>query len=114
MWDAATGQIQNILTDHRDNVNRVVFTPDSSTLMSGSRDKTIRVWDVATGLQKEVITGHEASIYSIALSPDGSTLMSGSDDNEIYFWMFPQENGWKYSESLWQVLMISRSVQIIR
>ena len=86
LWDAATGQIKNILTDHRDDVNSVVFTPDGSTLMSGSKDKTIRVWDVATGLQKQVLTGHGASIYSVALSPDGSTLMSGSDDNEIYFW----------------------------
>ena len=86
LWDAATGQIKNILTDHRDDVNSVAFTPDGSTVMSGSKDKTIRVWDVATGLQKEVLTGHSASIYSIALSPDGSTLMSGSDDNAIYFW----------------------------
>ena len=86
LWDAATGQIKNILTDHRDDVNRVVFTPDGSTLMSGSNDKTIRVWDFATGLQKQVLTGHSASIYSIALSPDGSTLMSGSVDNAIYFW----------------------------
>ena len=67
MWDAATGQIKNILTDHRGDVNSVVFTPDGSTLMSGSGDKTIRVWDVATGLQKEVITGHSASIYSNCL-----------------------------------------------
>ncbi|MCG9132646.1 PD40 domain-containing protein [Candidatus Poribacteria bacterium] len=86
LWDAATGQIKNILTDHRGDVNSVVFTPDGSTLLSGSEDKTIRLWDVATGLQKEVLTGHSASIYSIALSPDGSTLMSGSNDNAIYFW----------------------------
>jgi len=86
LWDAATGQLQNILTDHRGWVHSVTFTPDGSTLMSGSADKTIRVWDVSTGLEKKVLTGHETSIYSIALSPDGSTLMSGSGDNAIYFW----------------------------
>ncbi len=85
LWDATTGQIKNILTDHRDDVNSVTFTPDGSTLLSGSKDQTIRVWDVTTGLQKEVLTGHGASIYGIALSPDGSTLMSGSNDNAIYF-----------------------------
>jgi len=34
---------------HSDMIMDVMFTPDGTTLVSVSRDKTIRVWDVETG-----------------------------------------------------------------
>ena len=30
---------------HSGDVNSVAFSPDGSTIISGSRDKTIKVWD---------------------------------------------------------------------
>ena len=50
----------------------VSFSPDGSTLASGSWDGTARQWDVATG--EEIATLSELNSFSLAYSPDGSTL----------------------------------------
>ena len=33
---------------HRDWVHSVAFSPDGKTIVSGSRDETIKVWDAGT------------------------------------------------------------------
>jgi platelet-activating factor acetylhydrolase IB subunit alpha len=50
LWDTAN-EYTNIKTlhGHDHSVSSVRFTPDGDTLVSASRDKTIRVWEVASG-----------------------------------------------------------------
>ena len=36
---------------HSDFVNSVAFSPDGATIVSGSRDTTIKVWDAGAPLQ---------------------------------------------------------------
>ncbi|CAD8128937.1 unnamed protein product [Paramecium sonneborni] len=62
------------------------FSPDGTTLASGSLDKSICLWDVQTGQQKAKLDGHMRSVNSVCFSPDGATLASGSDDNSIRLW----------------------------
>jgi len=33
---------------HSDEINSVAFSPDGSTIVSGSNDKTIKVWEAGT------------------------------------------------------------------
>ena len=65
-----------------------MFSPDGTTLASGSWDKTVRIWDVATGQSKNTLTGHTGSVSSIAFSPDGATLASGGSwgDSTLRLW----------------------------
>ncbi|MFM6471889.1 MAG: trypsin-like peptidase domain-containing protein, partial [Dolichospermum sp.] len=74
------------LADHSDDVNSVAWSPDGSTLASGSDDKTIKIWDGRTGNLLGTLSGHSDWVWSVAWSPDGRTLASGSDDKTIKIW----------------------------
>ncbi|KAG6329275.1 hypothetical protein ID866_9814 [Astraeus odoratus] len=74
---------------HIARVGSVAFSPDGRWIVSGSRDKTIRVWDAHTGCQiGSPFEGHTDSVCSVAFSPDddGRWIVSGSDDNTIRVW----------------------------
>jgi WD40 repeat protein len=75
------------LTGHTASVRSVAFSPDGTTLASGSWDDTIRLWDVNTGQTiGEPLQGHADWVRSVAFSPDGQTLASGSYDETVRLW----------------------------
>ena len=86
LWDAATGELKNTLTEHTHRVVSVVYSPDGSTLASASWDNTVRLWDAATGELKNTLTGHTGSVNGVVYSPNGSTLASGSEDQTVCLW----------------------------
>ncbi|MBI3248811.1 MAG: WD40 repeat domain-containing protein [Deltaproteobacteria bacterium] len=75
-----------VLRGHTNIVRSVAFSPDGSTLTTGSEDRTIRLWDVAQGQERAVLSGHTAPVHSVAFSPDGATLASGSQDHTVRLW----------------------------
>jgi WD40 repeat protein len=66
--------------------NCIAISPDNSTLVTGSFDKTIKIWHLADGTLIRTLTGHSDEVNSVAISPDGKTLVSGSDDKTIKIW----------------------------
>jgi WD40 repeat protein len=67
-------------------VRAVAFSPDGSTIVSGSEDQTIRVWDARDGTCLKTLTGHSGRVLSVVFSPDGRLLASGSVDRTIRLW----------------------------
>jgi WD40 repeat protein/serine/threonine protein kinase len=46
VWDSRTGTLVRNFRGHTGLVSSLAFTPNGSRLVSGSRDKTVKIWDV--------------------------------------------------------------------
>ena len=81
LWDVVTGEEQKTLTGHTSLVSSVSFSPDGSTVASGSWDDTVRLWDAVTGEEQKTLTRRTnwvsvSYVTSVVFSPDGSTVAS--------------------------------------
>lgn len=64
----------------------LAFSPNGLRLVSGSRDKTVRIWNVTSG---ECVLGpleHNAEVRSVAFSSDGMRVVSGASDGTVSIW----------------------------
>ncbi len=78
--------LAQVILEHGDWVFSVSFSPDSTTLASGSRDTTVKLWDVATHTNIAMLEGHRERVNSVSFSPDGTLLASGSYDRTVKLW----------------------------
>jgi WD40 repeat protein len=67
-------------------VGAMAFSPDGRQVLSGSRDKTLRLWDAANRALLRTFAGHSYPVLSVAFSPDGRQVLSGSVDKTLKLW----------------------------
>ncbi|MBX9254660.1 DnaJ domain-containing protein [Desmonostoc muscorum CCALA 125] len=60
----------------------VAISPDRKTVVSASRDGTIKLWNLHTGKLLQTIS----RCSPVAFSPDGKTLISGGNGGSIKIW----------------------------
>ncbi|KAG2340650.1 WD40 repeat-like protein [Suillus weaverae] len=78
--------VQTVLR-HTDSVLSVSFSPDSTRIVTGLADKTVRLWDAATGHPVgEPLRGHTDCVNSVSFSPDGTRIVTGSWDKTVRLW----------------------------
>jgi len=86
LWDLSNGREVAVFSDHSDTVRSVVFSPDSSLLVSGSSDDTIKLWNVDTGQMLASLPGHADIVESVAFSPNGKLIAAGGYNGTVRIW----------------------------
>jgi WD40 repeat protein/serine/threonine protein kinase len=84
--DAEASRHVRSFEGHTGSITSVAFSPDSTQILSGSQDNTLRLWDMAAGRCLHPFEGHTSWVFSVAFSPDGSLVLSGSWDNGLRLW----------------------------
>ncbi|MEA5472569.1 WD40 repeat domain-containing protein, partial [Spirulina sp. 06S082] len=79
-------QCLQTLRGHSYWVQDVAIAPDNRTIVSASKDGTIKLWDILTGREIRTLHGHESAVLSVAISADGERIISCSTDNTIKTW----------------------------
>ncbi|KAJ1880956.1 hypothetical protein H4R99_006656 [Coemansia sp. RSA 1722] len=80
-WAKGISRVHTI-TGHADSVYCVQY--DSDKIVTGSRDRTIKIWDSRTLRCMRTLTGHEASV--LCLKYDSTTMVTGSSDSSVIVW----------------------------
>ncbi|KAK6509195.1 hypothetical protein TWF481_003956 [Arthrobotrys musiformis] len=69
-----------------------IYTIQHSTkyLLSGSRDRSIKIWNIHTRRLVKSLTGHEGSVLCLQFddSPQEDVIFSGSSDTNVIVWRF--------------------------
>ncbi|KAG5213400.1 hypothetical protein JEQ12_009186 [Ovis aries] len=55
-------------------------------LLSGSRDKTIKMWDVSTGMCLMTLVGHDNWVRGVLFHSGGKFILSCADDKTLRVW----------------------------
>jgi centriolar protein POC1 len=68
----------------------VAFAPDSSSLITASDDKTVKVWNLPSRRFACSLQGHSNWVRKAVFSPCNAALAaSGSDDRLVKLWDVP-------------------------
>lgn len=97
VWDSSTAKPLLIYDGHASGqaagkaipegmVFAVAWSPDGTSIASGSWDKTVQVWDASNGKQIYIHRGHVTSVPAVAWSPDSRRIASASVDGTVQVW----------------------------
>jgi WD40 repeat protein len=81
----ADGELLRTVSAHYNGTTGVAFTPDGALLVSGGRDRTVKIWRASDGALINTFD-QGIRVLSIAVSPDGQVAAAGSGNGEIKLW----------------------------
>ncbi|CAL5200651.1 unnamed protein product [Lathyrus oleraceus] len=84
--DIENWKVTMTLRGHSADVVDLNWSPDDSSLASGSLDNTIHVWNMNNGICTAVLRGHSSLVKGVAWDPIGSFIASQSDDKTVIIW----------------------------
>ena len=67
-------------------VYAIAYSPDSTTIATGTQNGKVRLWDARTRRLKTQFTAHASRVTSIAYSPDSTTIATASGDRTAELW----------------------------
>lgn len=84
--DFSSGEILFTLQGHVGEITSLSFSPDSSRLLSSSKDTTAAIWNMDDGTLIYTLKEHLLPINSVHFSSDGTTVITGSEDFRVILW----------------------------
>jgi WD40 repeat protein len=87
--DALYGQssLQTVIQKgHELGVTCVAVSADSNYIITGSKDKSLKLWEIETGREVRSFLGHEKTVSSVRFSSDNKFVVSGSYDKKAIVW----------------------------
>jgi WD40 repeat protein len=89
LWDTGAPGQAGMHFDHPIEarwVNSAALSPDSSIVLTGCSDGSVRFWDSLTAAPWRGDFDHRGPVYAAAFSPDGKTAATGGDDGKVCLW----------------------------
>jgi WD40 repeat protein len=79
-------QFIGTIREHVHRITSLAIAPDNQTLVSGSRDTTVKVWNAFTGELLHNLSAHTQAVLSVAIDSEGRILVTGGEDRTIKVW----------------------------
>lgn len=86
IWDVESGENRIRLDHDGAYLNTAIWMPDGRHVVTGGRDRVVRVWEVADGKEVREFRGHTSAINDLALLRGGELIVSASKDGTIRLW----------------------------
>lgn len=87
IWDIEKKKVIRTISGHQSAVTDVDFHPDQNTVLTASRDGTVKIWDIYDPKKlPQVLDDHLSWVLTAAFDPSGKNVISGSADNFIRVW----------------------------
>lgn len=77
---AESSALLRTFTGHTGKISSCAFSPDGTSIVSASYDRTLRIWDTASGAERAVLSGHSSALHGYVMNSDGALLLSSSCD----------------------------------
>lgn len=74
------------LVGHESAVTVIRISPDGSTAVTASSDKTVRVWDLSARRQRAVLGTHRKQVLALDLDAARQLVWSGGHDGRLNAW----------------------------
>jgi len=71
---------------HNAAIKAIAFTHSGEYILTGSRDKTMKLWEVESGRELITYFGHKSTINDISVSRDDKYVLTSSADNTARLW----------------------------
>ena len=86
-WAFANGKlVRDEWQPHFEVVDRIVYLPDRQTVVTSSRDASIKFWDLFSQTALPSVDPVKNAFFSMDLSKDGSRLAAGTVAGDIKLW----------------------------
>ena len=74
------------LQGHSDAVLCLFLAFNDSHVVSGSKDKSVRLWNLESATCEHVFEGHQGAVGCVTATTDGKAILSGSGDSTLKVW----------------------------